>query len=71
MGVGPGTDRRRYVEGESCGDEAYCGCEEMHHFYLLVEDICLYIGSVLANVGSCSRPTAGQKGFKITEEESA
>ena len=40
-------------------------------FHLLPEDICLYIGSVLANVGSCIRSTAGRKGSKITKEESA
>lgn len=74
LDVGPGIERRCYVEGESCGDETYCGCEEMHHIDFLLGilgGICLYMGSVLANVGSCSRPAAGQKGFEITEEQSA
>ena len=73
MDVGLGIDRRRYVEGENCGDETYCGCEEMHHIHLLlglVEGICLYMGSVLADVGSCSGPAAGQKGLRTNKEES-
>lgn len=36
MNVGLGVERRRYVEGENCGDEAYCGCEEMHHIHSLL-----------------------------------
>ena len=36
MDVGPGIERRRYVEGESCRDETYYGCEEMHHVHLLL-----------------------------------
>ena len=39
MDVGPGIERRRYVEGQNCGDETYCGCEEMHHVHLLVHGI--------------------------------
>ncbi len=35
----------------------------------LAEGICLYMGSVLADVGSCSGPPVGQKGREITEEE--
>ena len=34
MDVGLGVERRRYVEGENCGDEAYCGCDKMHHVHL-------------------------------------
>ena len=36
MEVGPGVERRRYVEGENCSDEAYCGCEEMYHVHWLL-----------------------------------
>ena len=32
---------------------------------------CLYMGSVLADVGSCSGPAVGQKGVRITKEERA
>ena len=74
MDVGLGLERRRYVEGENCGDETYCCCEEMHHVHLLlglVEGICLHMGSVSADVGSYSGPAVGQKGLRITKEERA
>lgn len=74
MDVGPGIERRRYVEGENCGDETNYGCEEMHHVHLLlglVEGNCLYMGSVLADVGSCSGPAIGQQGLRITKEDRA
>lgn len=64
MDVGLGIERRCYVEGENCGDETYCCCEEMHHVLLLLgfgEGICLYMGFVLADVGSCSGPAVRQK----------
>ena len=71
MDVSLGVERRRYVEGENCGDEAYCGCEKMHHVHLFGYNhgICLYLGSVLANMGSYSGLAAGQKGLRITEEK--
>ena len=53
MDVASGIERRCYVEGENCGDETYCCCEEMHHVHLLVH------GSVLADVGACSGPAVG------------
>ena len=73
MDIGPGIEGWRYVEGKDCGDETYCGCEEMDHADLLlgfVECICSYKGSVLADVHSCSGPAAGQERLGITKEES-
>ena len=64
MDVGLGIERRRYVEGENCGDKTYCCCEEMHHVHFslgLFAGICLYMEPVLADVGPCSGPTVGQK----------
>ena len=64
MDVGLGIERRRYVEGENCGDETYCGCEEMHHVHLLlglIDRICLYMESVLADVGFMQRASSWTK----------
>ena len=72
MDVGLGIERRHYLEREDCGDETYGCCEDMHHVHLLLglkEGVCLYMGSVLADVGPCSEPALRQKGLRMTQEE--